>query len=97
MQNNKKIFVYCLEPQTERSVKIPIVPLHLQYLDSLRKKGMLVVSGAFEYKSGVLVSFVAESLEEAKKIANNDPFIKEKVDKLVWIKEWNVNIEDFSK
>ena len=97
MQNNKKIFVYCLEPQTERSLKIPIVPLHLQYLDSLRQKGILVVSGAFEDKSGGLVSFVAESLEEAKTIASKDPFIKEKVDKMIWIKEWNVNIEKFSK
>lgn len=88
-----KTFVYLLEPITERSLKVPVVPKHLAHLDDLRKKGLLVTSGGFEDKTGGLVAYSAETFEEAEAIANSDPFIKEKVDRLVWVKEWNVSIE----
>lgn len=88
-----KIFVYQLEPIAERSIKAPIVPEHLAHLDNLRKKGLLIVSGAFEDRTGGLVAFKAESLEKANEIANSDPFVIKKTDKLVWLKEWALNVE----
>ncbi len=87
-----KIFVYLLEPITERSIKTPIVPEHLAHLDNLRTKGILVVSGGFEDRSGGLVALNAENLAEAEEIANSDPFILHKVDRIVWVKEWNLHI-----
>lgn len=88
-----KTFVYLLEPLAERNGPSPIVPKHLAHLDELRKKGLLVTSGKFEDNTGGMVAFSAESLEEAKNIANSDPFVKEKVERLIWVKEWNVSIE----
>lgn len=88
-----KTFVYLLESIAERSILSPVVPLHLAHLDGLRKKGILIAFGPFEDRTGGLVAFSAETLEEAKTIVNSDPFVKEKVEKLVWLKEWTCSIE----
>ncbi len=86
------LFVYVLEPIVDRPQKEPIVPLHLQFLEKLANEGRLILSGGFGDKSGGLVCIKADSLEEARKIAENDPFIVNGVDKIVFIKEWRGTI-----
>jgi uncharacterized protein len=50
-----------------------VVPLHLQFLDELRREGRNEMSGAFGDKSGGAYLLRAESLDEAHAIAHRDP------------------------
>ena len=56
------------------------------------KEKRLVISGGFGDKSGGLVCILAQSDAEAQKIAENDPFIRYGVDRIVWVKKWNVRV-----
>lgn len=46
--------------------------------------------GPFGDRSGGLITFGAESLEDAKKIVSDDPFVKQNLLKERWVKEWDV-------
>ncbi len=82
------LFIYVLEPIVSRPQKEPIVPQHLKYLEQLAAENKLVFSGPFSDRSGGLVCIQADSIEEARTIANDDPFIVNKVDRIVLLKEW---------
>ncbi len=82
------MYVYILEPIVPRPQKEPIVQQHLHYLERLKRENKLICSGPFADKSGGLVCIAANSLEEARTIANSDPFIVNGVDRIVFLKEW---------
>ena len=48
---------------------------HLANLRKLQEVGKLPLAGPFTDGSGSLVIFDAENIEEAKKIADNDPYV----------------------
>jgi uncharacterized protein YciI len=48
---------------------------HLDYLHQRRKEGRIFASGRFAGNEGGLVIYTAESFDEAKKIAESDPFV----------------------
>ncbi len=50
-------------------------PAHLEYLDRLQKQDQLLCAGPFTDKAGSLVIIEAESMEQAKSIANGDPYV----------------------
>jgi hypothetical protein len=62
---------------------------HVGYLEDLKSKGKLFAAGPFTDFSGGLIIYQAESLEEAKALANNDPFVKGKVFVDYTIHEWH--------
>ncbi len=64
-------------------------PQHLAYLKQCYDEGKLFACGPFPDGSGGMVIYQADSYEEAEKIASNDPYVKEKVRKLV-LKEWKM-------
>lgn len=66
-----------------------ILPQHISYLDKLDKEGKIFARGPFADGSGGLVVYIAESLEEAAVLAENDPHVVEKVRRLE-LKEWKV-------
>lgn len=49
---------------------------HLAYLEKMRKEGKIVANGRFTDGSGGLVIYQAESLEEARRYAENDPYVQ---------------------
>ncbi len=49
-------------------------PEHLERLESLAKQGRLILAGPFTDQAGSLVVIEADSLAEAEKIAQEDPY-----------------------
>lgn len=55
------------------------VARHVAYIRSLDDKGKLVLAGPFDDFPGGMVIVRADSIDEARAIAENDPFVIEKV------------------
>lgn len=66
-------------------------PHHLQYLEEKRNEGKIFANGRFVDGSGGLVIYKAETLEEAKSLAESDPFVIHKA-RNYEIHEWEVVI-----
>ncbi|MGZ9583535.1 YciI family protein [Paenibacillus marinisediminis] len=62
---------------------------HLDYLEKLREQGKVHLKGPFKDGSGGMVIYVADSFEEAKAIAENDPYVVEGVRDLD-LREWGI-------
>jgi len=75
-----KIFLIKLTIQVERAVYEPHLPLHLGYLQELKQRGTLLLSGPFADRTGGLVMVRAASREEAESLALADPLVKSGVD-----------------
>lgn len=76
------------EPERIRA----IVPLHVEYWQECNPGRYL--GGPFADRSGGLVTFEAESIEEATGIIMSDPFVTSDLLKDRWIKEWMVEQGD---
>lgn len=63
--------------------------LHASYLKSLDEKGQLVLGGPFSDFKGGIVIVKAESYEEAKKVAELEPCVKEGFESYE-IRKWEV-------
>ena len=59
----------------EGQLKRPLYrPVHLERLQSLAMQGKLILAGPFTDTSGSLIVIEAESLAEAEKFAQEDPY-----------------------
>jgi uncharacterized protein len=65
-------------------------PQHLAYLEELGKQGRVFAKGPFADGSGGLVIYAADSIEEAREIAENDPYVIEGVRRLE-LREWKMS------
>lgn len=70
---------------------------HIKYIKSVSKERYLI-GGGFEKENGGMIIFKAKDLDEAKKIADNDPLIKRNLYSYD-LYEWNLMIlsEDVKK
>ncbi|NMM54822.1 YciI family protein [Paenibacillus aquistagni] len=64
-------------------------PHHLAYLDKLKAEGKVYLKGPFKDGSGGMVIYIADTLEEAKQLAENDPYVIEGVRSLN-LREWGI-------
>ncbi|WP_028593115.1 YciI family protein [Paenibacillus assamensis] len=64
-------------------------PDHLAYLESLHAQGKIYARGPFADGSGGMVVYIADSFEEAKQLAEQDPYIIEGVRHLE-LREWGL-------
>jgi uncharacterized protein len=64
-------------------------PQHLAYLDEMNKQGKVHAKGPFLDGAGGMVVYIADSLEEASKIAESDPYVREGVRRLE-LHEWKI-------
>ncbi|WP_243298426.1 YciI family protein [Bacillus litorisediminis] len=64
-------------------------PDHLEYLENLKEQGKVYLKGPFTDGAGGLVIYKADSLEEAKQLAENDPYVKLGVRRLE-LHEWSI-------
>ena len=71
----KKRFAYFYLMKREPARIQATVPAHAAYWKELNLKGYL--GGPFADRSGGLITFRAENLEEAKRLIENDPFVQE--------------------
>ena len=78
-------FLHMIDPEKNQAV----LPRHIAYLDKLDEEGKIFARGPFADGSGGLVVYIADSLEAATYLAENDPHVLEKVRRLE-LKEWKV-------
>ena len=64
---------------------------HVDFLTEKEKEGKIFARGRFNDNSGGLVVYVAESLEEAQKIAQSDPYAVSGARSLE-IHEWDMKV-----
>ncbi len=65
---------------------------HLAYLDGLAAKGKVFAKGRFADMAGGLVVYRAETLEEARSYAENDPYVL-KGARAFELHEWEMFVE----
>jgi uncharacterized protein YciI len=63
-------------------------PRHREYLGTLKEEGKLAMSGPFEDDSGALIVYEVESLDEARRILEADPFNEAGVFQSYTMKPW---------
>jgi len=83
---NDKRFVYFYFNRNQPEKIRQRVPTHVGYWKSANVKGFM--GGPFGDKTGGLIFFVAQSLQDATEIILQDPFILEGLIEQKWIKEW---------
>lgn len=81
---NRFVFFYFMKREPEK-IKAA-VPLHIEYWHKLHLNKYL--GGPFADRSGGLITFEAENVEEATKIAMSDPFVSQGLIESKYIKEW---------
>ncbi len=75
MQNNSKYIRYVILINHKNDYTIDIIKKHIEHLKKLDKNGQLLLCGPFKDYDGGMVIIKAKSFEEAKTIAESDPFI----------------------
>ena len=86
LQPNNRRFIYFYFNRNEPEKIREVVPAHVQYWKTADLKSYS--GGPFADHSGGLISFAAQSLEDAREIILRDPFIQEDLIEQKWIKEW---------
>lgn len=80
MNNDKFIRYVVLLSKTGNNIPEELIKAHVAYLKELDVKGQLVLCGPFlDYKGGIVI-IKAASYDEAKEIAESDPFVKKGVE-----------------
>lgn len=77
--------LYMQDPERNQELR----PQHLEYLEQLERQGKIFAKGPFVDGAGGLVVYIAESLEEAKVLAEQDPYVAEGVRRLE-LHEWKI-------
>ena len=81
------VFLPMLDPEKSAEYR----PQHLDYLEQKKSEGNIFAYGRFADGAGGLVIYKAESLDEARAMAEQDPYVVNKARGLE-IHEWDVNI-----
>lgn len=81
-------FVYFYLMKNEPEKIQSAVPLHVEYWKKCNPKGYM--GGPFADRSGGLITFETDGLEEATRMIMSDPFVLGDVLENKWIREWSV-------
>ena len=81
------IYMIKLTIVVDRAIYEPYLPAHLAYLQELKARGALVLSGPFADRTGGMVLISAASRAEAESIAEADPLVANQVDTYE-LREW---------
>ena len=75
MDNNSKYTRYVIFINRKKDYTTDVINMHAEYLKRLDKNDQLILCGPFKDHKGGIVIIKAESIKEAKIIAESDPFI----------------------
>jgi len=68
-------------------------PAHTQFLDKMEIEGKIFARGRFADGAGGLIVYKAESFDEAKKVAESDPYVRSGARSLE-LHEWEMKIPE---
>jgi uncharacterized protein len=69
---------------------------HAEFVDGLIERGTFVMGGPFADNSGSQSLLEGIDAEEARRILEEDPFMKNGVFELEEIREWNIIVDELS-
>jgi uncharacterized protein YciI len=69
---------------------------HAEFVDALIERGTFVMGGPFSDNSGSMSLLEGVDVEEARRILEDDPFMKNGVFVLEEIREWTVFVDELS-
>lgn len=73
--NDNFLYVILLSMNHGKKLSEPIIREHVSFLRGLEQKGQLALAGPFlDYRGGMVI-IRAESMDEARKVAESDPFV----------------------
>ena len=78
------VYFYFMKDSADRARVV--APRHADYWKQLELRGY--GGGPFADRSGGLITFESESIEEAERLVADDPFIREDLLDRHWVKEW---------
>jgi uncharacterized protein YciI len=81
------IYMIKLTIVVDRAIYEPYLPAHIAYLQELKVRGALLLSGPFADRAGGMVLISAASRAEAEAIAQADPLVANQVDTYE-LREW---------
>jgi len=68
----------------------PVRPAHLEYTKEWIDRGQLILGGAWSDVSGAAIVLRVDSEADARRFAENDPYVKTKLVTSWRVKEWHV-------
>jgi uncharacterized protein YciI len=77
VHNNSKYIRYVILFDRKKDYTFDVIKKHVEYLKILDENDQLVLCGPFKDYAGGIIIIKTESLEEAKRMAEFDPFITE--------------------
>ena len=81
------IYMIKLTIVVDRAIYEPHLPAHMAYLQELKARGALLLSGPFTDRTGGMLLVSAASRAEAEAIAQADPLVANRVDTYE-LREW---------
>ena len=69
---------------------------HAEFVDALIERGTFVMGGPFSDNSGSMSLLEGIDADEARRLIEDDPFMKNGVFVLEEIREWNVFVDELS-
>ena len=82
-------FAAVIEYTQDKELIQSIRPTHREYLKQLRENDQLAASGPFTDDSGALIIYEADTVEEAEKLLQGDPFHTNGIFLQYRIRPWN--------
>ena len=92
--NNRFVrYVVLLSRIPGKSITEEVIRAHVAFLKQLEQSGQLVLCGPFADYEGGMIVFRAESYEQAKSIAESDPFVTSGVEKYE-LRTWQLSCKE---
>lgn len=84
------LFAALIEFTEDEELRLQTRPVHREYLRSLLDAGKLAMSGPWADDTGALIIYQVESMAEAERILDDDPYRSAGVIANATLKEWRV-------
>jgi uncharacterized protein YciI len=84
------LFAALIEFTQDEELRLQTRPVHREYLRLLLDAGKLVMSGPWADDTGALIVYEAESMADAERILDEDPYRSAGVIANATLKEWRV-------
>jgi len=75
MDNNSYYIRYVILINRKKDYTTDVIKMHVEHLKRLKENGQLILCGPFKDYGGGIVIIKTESINEAKIVAESDPFI----------------------
>lgn len=87
-----ELYVILLSKIEGKCLTKDLIKEHVQFLQKLEKDNKLVLCGPFSDYDGGMIIIKASSIDEAKRIAYSDPFVKNEAERCE-VRTWQLSCE----